>query len=464
MRCLYLLLPLLLIALPLSADNGGVGITPEEQALILPIQSEDQIKLTPVKHIIIFYLENHSFDNLFGTFPGADGLANAGEKTVQADVDGKPYKTLPAVMSDKKPDPRFPDNLPNKPFLISQYVPANEKTGDLVHRFYQLQAQMDGGKMDKFAVVSDAGGLTMGYYDAKDSPIWQYAKKYTLADHFFTAAFGGSYLNHLWLICACTPHYADAPDSIRAKVDEKGNLIKDAPLTPDGYSVNTIEPLSPPYNKKAVDAEKRLPSQTMPTIGDRLSEKHIDWVWYSGGWRDADAGNPDKSFIYHHQPFAYFTNYAAGTQARKEHLKDESDFVVAIKKGDLPPVSFYKPIGEFDLHPGYSNLKNSQEHVLGLISKIEHSALWKDSVIIVTFDDAGGFFDHVMPPKGDRFGPGERVPTLIISPFAKHGFIDHTTYDTTSILKFIESRFGLEPLADRDAKANNLGGSLEFRQ
>ena len=301
----------------------------------------------------------------------------------------------------------------------------------------------------------------MGHYGPQASQLWDYAKRYTLADHFFTGAFGGSMLNHFWLICACTPRYENAPAMLRAQLDDKGHLIKDAPLTPDGYAVNTIEPFNPPYLAKATDAARRLPPSALPTIGDRLSEKHIDWAWYSGGWSDADAGHPDKSFIHHHQPFVYFAAYGPGTQARRDHLKDESDFITAIDKGTLPPVSFYKPIGEYDLHPGYAQLQASEDHVFALVRKIEGSPLWKDSIVIVTFDDAGGWWDHVMPPKGDRFGPGERIPTLIISPFAKKGFIDHTFYDTTSILRLIETKYDLKPLGDRDAKAGDLTNALK---
>jgi len=432
--------------------------------LALPAYAADRSegeKLARVNHIIVFYLENHSFDNVFGTFPGADGLAQAGKKTVQVDGDGQPYKFLPQPLNNGKPDARFPANLPNGHFLISKYVPDDKNTGDLMHRFYQLQEQMDKGKMDEFVYIGDSGGLTMGYYENRNSPLWQYAKKYTLADHFFTGAFGGSFLNHFWLVCACTPRYENAPDDLRAVLDKQGRLVKDGALTPDGYAVNTIQPEGWPYDRKISDKAQRLPAQAMPTIGDRLSEKHIDWAWYGGGWRDADEGNPPPSFKYHHQPFAYFARYVHGVQERRAHLKDETDFVDAIEKGNLPPVSFYKPVGEFDLHPGYSNMKTGEDHAFELIGKIERSRLWKDSVIIVTFDDAGGFFDHVMPPRGDRFGPGERVPALIISPFAKRGYVDHTTYDTTSILKLIETRFDLKPLGTRDARARDMTNSLE---
>jgi len=422
---------------------------------------EDDRKLAPIKHIIVFYLENHSFDNLFGTFLNADGITNAGATAIQLDLNDKPYETLPAVMKDRKPDSRFPEKLANKPFLITQYVNSNEATGDLVHRFYQTLQQINHNAMNKFASISDAGGLVMGYYEEKNSPLWNYAKRYTLADHFFTAAFGGSMLNHFWFVCACTPRYKNAPKDLYATLDEQGNLMHDGILTPDGYVVNTIQPQNAPYDKRVTDRAHRLPPLTTPTIGERLDEKNISWAWYGGGWNETSDGKSAPSFIPHHHPFGYFANYAEGTKGRKEHLKDTVDFLTAINDGSLPAIAFYKPGMKVDTHPGYTSLKEGEDYVFSVIAQIEKSPLWKDSLIIVTFDEAGGFWDHVAPPKGDRFGPGLRVPTLIISPFAKREFIDHTTYDTTSILKLIEDKYHLKSLSDRDAKANNLLNALQ---
>ena len=133
--------------------------------------------LDKIEHIIVIYTENRSFDNLYGLFPGADGIANAGAAATQVDDSGKPFVTLPRVMDTSakpaKPDPRFPANLPNKPFDIAPYVAIDQKTGDLVHRFYEEQGQIDGGRMDKFAAISNAGGLTMGYYDGHGMKLWQ---------------------------------------------------------------------------------------------------------------------------------------------------------------------------------------------------------------------------------------------------------------------------------------------------
>src|SRR5215813_2951076 len=419
-----------------------------------------------IDHILVIYMENRSFDNLYGLFPGANGLAQAGETATQVDKDGKPYQALPAVIdTTKKPpgsDERFPMDMPNKPFDIAKYVSLDEKTGDMVHRFYQEQMQIDGGKMDKFAAFSDGGGLVMGYYDASKTALWAYAQKYTLADNFFHGAFGGSFLNHIYLVCVCAPKYPNAPADMVAQLDGSGMLAKDGAITPDGYAVNTIQTSFQPHSAKITDPAKLLPPQDGVTIGDRLSEKGVSWAWYSGGWDDAIAGKPDPLFQFHHQPFAYFKQFGDGTAARKEHLKDEKEMLAGIAAGELPAVAFWKPIGEENEHPGYANVSSGDHKVATVLKSLEQSPLWASTAVIITYDENGGSWDHVPPPKIDAWGPGTRVPTLIISPFAKKGFIDHTQYDTSSILKLIEKRYDLQPIGTRDAAANDLTNAFEF--
>jgi phospholipase C len=439
--------------------------------LAAPLQAQEPVAPKPgfdkINHIIVIYLENRSFDNLYGLFPDAEGIAQAASAPPQIDKDGKPYDRLPPVMdTNKKPavvDTRFPADLPNKPFRAEAYAALDQFTGDMVHRFYQEQAQIDGGKMDKFAAISDGGGLVMSYYDGSSLPLWSYAKDYVLADHFFHAAFGGSFLNHFFLICACAPRYDNAPADLVAQLDASGNLVKDGPVTPDGYAVNTIQSVFMPHSPKITDKAKLLPPQSMPTIGDRLSEKGVSWAWYSGGWDDAVAGHADKLFQFHHQPFAYFVKYGDGTVERAQHLKDEKVMMADIAAGNLPAVVFLKPIGEQNEHPGYADVMAGDTHAAEVIKAIEASPNWKDSVIIVTYDENGGLWDHVAPPQVDKWGPGTRVPTLIISPFAKKGFVDHTVYDTTSILKLIETRYGLVPLGAHDAAAADLGNTLQLQ-
>ncbi|HVO29309.1 MAG TPA: alkaline phosphatase family protein, partial [bacterium] len=166
--------------------------------------------LQKINHVVVIYLENHSFDNLYGEFDGAEGLSFATTtQTTQLDTNGVAYVTLPQPMdtSTHLPDPDFPANLPNAPFNIDAYKAPNLFVPDLVHRFAQEQMQINAGAMNKFAAWSDAKGLSMGYYHTSDLPLAMEAKRYTLCDHFFHAAFGGSFLNHIWLVAAASPTF-----------------------------------------------------------------------------------------------------------------------------------------------------------------------------------------------------------------------------------------------------------------
>lgn len=433
---------------------------------LLPTTGRTEGGLESVEHIVVIYLENRSFDSLFGLFPDANGFADAQNTPPQIDEYGRPYKTLPSVMNaEHKPatlDQRFPTNLSNNPFDIAHYVKPDEKHPDLTHRFFIHQMQIDGGRNDRFAQLSSAGGLTMGYYDLSGTALWNYAKEFTLADNFFQGAFGGSFLNHQWLICACTPLFKDAPTELHQwKSDPAtGKSISDPSITEDGYAVGTIQPYFPPFD--TARQENRLPAQYQTTIGDRLSEKQVSWVWYAGGWDDAVAGiKTEDNFQYHHQPFVFYANYAPGTQARAEHLKDKSKLFVDLE-GNFPQVAFFKPVGSKNQHPGYSSILEADREVKEVVEAIRNSVIWSSTAIIITYDEYGGFWDHVAPPEIDRWGPGTRIPAIIVSPFAKKGYVDHTIYDTTSILKLIENRFGLAPLTDRDAKANGLQAAFEF--
>jgi phospholipase C len=421
--------------------------------------------LDKINHVLVIYQENWSFDSLYGKFPGANGFQNAGGTVRQVDKTGQAYAALPQPVDTSKkpagPDPRFPATLPVAPFDVSRYVPPSERTGDLVHRFYQQQYQINGGKMDKFVAWSDAAGLVMSYYDATNMPAGKLAQQYVLADNFFHAAFGGSFINHFWLVCACTAVWANAPAETRAQLDAQGILTKDGAVTPDGYAVNTAFSVNQPHPAE-MDPARLIPNQTAPTIGDRLDERGVPWAWYSGGWKDALAGHPHALFQFHHHPFAYFARYADGTPGRRDHLKDEEEFFADLKSGQLPAVAYVKPLGPDNEHPGYADLLRGQQHVVELVAAVMQSRYWKDTAIVITYDENGGRWDHVPPPVIDRWGPGTRVPTIVVSSFAKRHYIDHTQYDTTSILKLIEQRWNLKPLGSRDANAGDLRNAFTF--
>jgi acid phosphatase len=245
-----------------------------------------------------------------------------------------------------------------------------------------------------------------------------------------------------------------------------GQLTQTCPATNGlacgNYGVNTMQPFAPPAGGGAV-----LPAQTGPTIGDRLTQAGIDWAWYAGGWNDAVAGHADPLFQFHHQPFAYFAAYGPVGSGR-QHLQDEVNFEnLAAGSGNackLLPVSFIKPIGEENEHPGYASESIGSDHLVELLRSIENSSCADDTMVIVTYDEFGGQWDQVSPPgqgnnngPHDIWGPGTRIPALVIAPHLKHKFVvDSTQHDTTSILATIEHRYGLDPLGTRDAAVQDL--------
>jgi phospholipase C len=325
----------------------------------------------------------------------------------------------------------------------------------------------------------------MGHYDGSKLPLWSVAQKYVLADNFFMGHFGGSFSNHIELVCACTTYYPDAdkspakggisvvePDGVtlmlasngpQSALDGPPKFVNSNNLSPDFYAINTMQP---PYQPSAVEPAENgdprfadpskpttLPPQHEITIGDLLSLKGVSWGWYSGAWQaalDGKGGAPMPNFQFHHQPFNYFANYAPGTKAREEHIRDGGmngeAFIKAIDEGTLPQVTFYKPQGNLNEHAGYADVMDGDRHIAEVVAHLEKSPQWANMVVIVTYDENGGFWDHAAPPKADRWGPGTRIPAIIISPFAKKGYVDHTQYDTLSILRFITRKFELPSL------------------
>ena len=431
-----------------------------------------------VKHIIVIYEENWSFDGLFGDFPGANNLTRA-KNTKQYDTKGVLLKSAPQPFVNTYTKPAIVDSrfigitLPAAPYDLLKYIKTpNTKTGDLRHLFYSEQLQIDSGKMDKFIAYSDNGGLTMSYINLHnelhllDTLEWKLASQYTLCDNFFHSAFGGSFLNHQWFVSASSPDWNNPPKGYLADPENPNADLRDTRVTPDGYVVNTSYSINRPH--PPVGEDSLVPYQKKPNIGDRLIEGKVSWAWYSGGWdeavqKDGKDKEFNKEFQYHHQPLLYFESFKDGSENKKRYIRDEQRFFSALSTDSLPSVCFIKPFGTENEHPGYSDLWLGMEHAQKLVDSIMHSKYWDETVIIITSDENGGRWDHVSPPKIDRWGPGTRIPALIISPFAKKGYIDHTQYETVSILKFIETRFDLKPLTNRDGMANDLLNAFDFK-
>ncbi|WP_066408524.1 acid phosphatase [Bordetella ansorpii] len=511
-----------------QADNSGDTTTP-------PVVSQEELvnkAVADVQNVVVIFAENRSFDNLYSEFPGQLDPLSGATYEKQKDRDGTVLATLPQVWGGltTAASTQFVAGLPtvtqadtdgmaNAPFSINEEysVGLNAVTHDLWHQFYQNQMQINGGKNDMFAAWADSGGMVMGHFsgtEEKTLPLWAVAQKYTLADRFFQGAFGGSFLNHQYLIASAplkvdatlarfTPQVAQLTDGDQghnlalATGHESDSALTNAAsavlatpyaaLTPDGYAVNTMQP---PYQPSGVaplagatgddlllanNTVNNVPTpQTGPNIGDYLTTAGIDWAWYAGGYGyiqgrtlppaayagndgnglNAATGTPNVNYQFHHQPFNYFTRFDpttdAGQAERAKHLKDggleASQFMADIDSGKLPAVTFYKPEGNLNEHSGYADVLRGDQNIANIISHLEKSPQWGHMLVVVTYDENGGIWDHVAPPKGDRFGPGSRIPALVIGPNVKKGFVDHTYNDTTSILRFITRRWSLPVL------------------
>ncbi|PFG22028.1 acid phosphatase [Pseudomonas lurida] len=505
--------------LGVGATLTGCGNTSEAPgkpvARPLTPQELDKALHDQVKTVVVIYAENRSFNNLFADFPGVEKPLSAlsAADTQQRDRDGSVLTTLPPAWGGVlqvgpqtvdgvtyPSEVQFQENLPNAPFALkgpnAEDLPLSLVTRDLWHVFYQNQMQINGGKNDGFVAWADSGGLVMGHYAQSrySLRLWDVAKEFVLCDNFFQGAFGGSFLNHQYLISATAPFYPNAAQSVaKAQIatlqsddpaDPRLKPLDKSPasamsgppqfgpsaLTPDGYGVNTLappywptwirDPENPDYSKP--DLPNVLVPQTHEHIGDKLSKKNIDWAWYAGAWQATldqfkDSGGIPKipNFQYHHQPFNYFKQQGPQNRAERDKrlrdggLGDESStnrFFADAEAGKLPAVTFYKPQGNLNMHAGYADVASGDRHIARALKVLQESPQWNNMVVVVTVDENGGWWDHVAPPKGDRWGPGTRVPALVVSPFARKGTVDHTVYDTASILRLITRVFQLETL------------------
>jgi phospholipase C len=353
-----------------------------------------------IKHVFVLMQENHTFDNYFGTFPGADGVVN--------DC-GVPTNPL---------DPASPLV---RPFHLNQL-----RTPDLHHGEVTSRAAFDNGKMDGFIKAQLTrklpGRLALGYYDGRDLAFyWELAQQYVLADRFFSSAQGGSSINHQYWVAARSSAQADS------------------------------------IPKTGID---------LVTIFDRLEAAHLGWKFYVKNYTPSlnfrnQLPNDPRGAQLAWVPLLTMPRFV-DDPARRARLVDLADLYSDLTRGDAPAVSYIIQGGTSEHPPG--QIVNGEIATVAIISAIMRSPLWESSAIILTWDDWGGWYDHVAPPQVDRDGYGFRVPALIISPYAKRGQIFHETADFTSILKFIERLHGLAPLSTRDEQANDLMNAFDFQQ
>ena len=410
---------------------------------------------TPIKHLIFIVQENHSFDNYFGTYPGANGIYNISDPVPKNLSDATmgyvtPYHlnaTIPVLITGDELPPGIadPDDLaaamadPTSPFhLTSQSIGQ-----DLSHVWKVAHEAWDNGKMDGF-VTAEASNLTMGYYDRQDIPYyWDYADHYVLDDNFFSSAMTSSFTNHLYIASG-----ASGPVNLTYQWVLHGNII-DGPPSISYYL--------------ALDL-------TWTTLAQELSNANVTWTWYDG---EVNATAPTPWNV-----LPLFNYFQTHPDQLTEHVKNTQYFLTDVQNNELPAVSWIIPGAWQPPTPPFPALFANQsisehpparsdagmDYVAYLVNQVMESPAWNSTAIIVTWDDYGGFYDHVAPPQVDEVGEGFRVPALVISPWAKPGYIDHTQYEFSSMLKLAEDVFNLPSLGARDVKANDMMNSFSFSQ
>ncbi len=459
-----------------------------------------------IEHVIVLFQENRSFDHYFGTYRHPAGAAVTGLLDRDGRIDrrffglqknpaGIPYSYLPVPENIAGFDGVL---LENMPFHLAPFIPpADNMPWDPEHHFFRMFAQVDNGAMDRFVALalkrhhapfrhagerdimlldeSRPSGPVLGFYTRQDIPHYhRLADEYVLFDHFFQAMSGGSTCNALYLVAAHSALWPQAPAQLRGSYDPP---VFDLPYDPHGMLINDLPPLNGPTEADPGALAHSPPpeDQTYPNIGERLNAAGVSWAWYNEGWnavkpwamksafgRDSGSAVVDTGRLYvpHHNPFQYYPSWFDNVRAG--HIRDSEDFLADARTGRLPSVSFVKATGAHDEHPADSAPRWGEEWVMSLLRAVGESPVWDKTAVIITYDEGGGFWDHVPPPRPDAYGCGTRIPALLISPWARRGYVDHRIADTTSVLAFIETRFGLRPLQKRDAHAYNLLDGLAF--
>lgn len=363
--------------------------------------SQSKKSNTPIEHFIVLMQENHTFDNYFGTYPGVDGIPEG--------------TCIPVDPFDKK------NTECVEPFHI-----GDRPIDDLDHSESTFNLQYNKGLMNGFVYAlnqrNQNGALAMGYYDDRDLPYyWNLADEYVLFDKMFSSDHGGSFANHMFWVSG----------------QQGGSRV-----STEGYD-NVL------------------------TIFDRLEEAGISWKFYVQNYdpginyrtSDQISGNRASQVIW--VPVLNMARFLDDPEL-SSHIVDLNEYYKDLENGTLPAVAYIAPAGASEHPPG--SIRSGQKFVKALIQALMRSTSWDSSAFMVMYDDWGGWYDHVVPPQVDEFGYGMRVPAFMVSAYAKRGHIESTVLDFTSVMKFIEENWDLEPLAERDANANNFLTAFDFTQ
>lgn len=384
----------------------GLGALMLLALVVLPAvsaQASGPTPSTPIRHFVVLMQEGHSFDNYFGTYPGADGLP--------ADV------CLPIDVN----------NVQKKSSCVRPYPIGDHSIEKMSHTAQVFALQRNDGRMDGFVDAlrrrNQDGTVAMGYYTDVDLPFyWNLADEYVLFDRFFSSAAAGNVWNRMFWLSA-------TPGTSAYQIPAGGYL-------------------------------------NVPTIFDALEQRGVSWKVYIQNYNPAltyHAAQDDGTMPAQVQrmPLLAMPRFV-DTPALFKHIAGIDQYFEDVRTGALPAVAYVVPTSASEYPPGRP--ENGQRFARGLINALMQSDAWNHAAFVLTYDDWGGWYDHVPPPQADSYGYGFRVPTLLVSPYARRGYIDHTQLDHTALLKFITANYGLTPLAQRDAQAGSLLGAFDFAQ
>lgn len=447
---------------------------------------------TPIQHLVVIYQENVSFDHYFATYPVAtnpQGEPRFVAKPGTPSVDG---------LNDSLLAPNNPNSV--QPFRLDR---SQAETPDQDHSYLDEQKAYDSGLMDQFVEKvgrgngpnGEPGGQVMGYFDGNTvTALWNYAQSFAMSDNSFSTTFGPSAVGALNLVSGQTHGFSPDGNTVPAA---SGTVIGDP--QPTGDKCDTRD------NSKSIDPNNK-------NIGDLLNAKGITWGWFQGGFDNCAtthtnvAGVVSADYIAHHEPFQFYASTAnpqhlpptsvsmIGKTDQANHQYDLSRFWAAVNAGDMPAVSFLKAPAYQDGHAGYSDPLDEQVFLVNTINALEKTRDWKSTAVIIAYDDSDGWYDHQMGPVvnqsqdtvfnalsaagcgtradaqhtlggyQDRCGYGPRQPLLVVSPYAKTNFVDHSVTDQSSILRFIEDNWQTGRIGNFsfDAKAGSLANLFSF--
>jgi phospholipase C len=493
-----------------SCGNAGTQATAETAAW------SPAGTTTPIKHVVVLFDENISFDHYFGTYPKAantDGTKFTAKRHTPR-VNGLSRKLL-----TDNPNAYNPKRLTHEQAL----------TCDQDHTYGKEQLAVNGGKMDKFVentekdkctgqpILFGEPGLVMDYYDGNTvTGLWNYAQNYAMSDNSWASTFGPSTPGALNLVAGQT-HGAYAVDPVtHAKVTD-GGVVSSPDKKGVGTVINDPDPAFDDCSDNNHTSKNNLAVMTGQNIGDLLNKKKVTWGWFQGGFRPTGSANgyavcgathPNiggvsvTDYSPHHAPFQYYQSTsnpkhlapssvaAIGHTDQANHNYDLTDFDKALKAGNLPAVSFLKAAASQDGHPGNSDPLDEQQFIVNTINQLQKSSEWKSTAVVIAYDDSDGWYDHVAPKitngsadsaaddpaicgkakvaggYQDRCGPSQRLPLVVVSPYSKVNFVDHHYTEQASITKFIEENWGVGQIGDAsfDARAGDLDHLFDFRK